>query len=118
MFSMATMELSTSMPMPRLRPPSDITFSVMPVKYMHTNAITTLMGIENAMVIVGRRSIRNSSRISIARPPPDSRLFSTESTMILMYSPWFIRSTMCRFGSAAISSSARVRTVLATSAVE
>ena len=51
---MATIELYTSMPTPSARPDSDSTFSVMPVKYMHTNAATTLSGIENAMMIVGR----------------------------------------------------------------
>ena len=90
----------------------------MPLKYMHTKAMTTLMGMEKATVIVGRKSIRNSSSISIASPPPEIRLSSTESTMMLMYSPWFIRSTMCRLGSAAISSSARFSMVSATSAVE
>ena len=115
---MATMELSTSMPMPRLRPDSDSTFSVMPVKYMHTKAMTTLMGMEKATVMVGRKSIRNSSRIRIARLPPVSRLPSTESTMMLMYSPWFIRSTMCRLGFASASALALSMTVLATSAVE
>ena len=118
MFSMATMELSTSMPMPRLRPLSDSTFSVMPVKYMHTNAMTTLMGMEKATVMVGRKSIRNSSSTRMASAPPDSRLFSTESTMMSMYSPWFIKSTMCRLEFAAVSSLTRFITVLATSAVE
>ena len=54
MFSMATMELSTSMPTPSARPDRDSTLSVMPVKYMHTKAMTTLRGMEKAMMIVGR----------------------------------------------------------------
>ena len=54
MFSIATIELSTSIPTPSAKPDSDKTFSVMPVKYMHTNAATTLNGMENAIMIVGR----------------------------------------------------------------
>ena len=84
MFSMATMELSTSMPMPSARPDSDSTFSVMPLKYMHTNAATTLIGIEQAMMIVGRQSIRKISSTSTASNPPKIRFCSTESTMMLI----------------------------------
>ena len=118
MFSMDTMELSTSMPMPSARPDSDSTFNVMPLKYMATKATTTLTGMEKATVRVGRQSSRNSKSISMARPPPMSRLSSTELTTRSMYSPWFIKSMMCRLGSAACSSFTFFITVSATSAVE
>ena len=70
MFSMDTMELSTSMPTPSASPDRDMTFSVMPVKYMHTKATTTLAGIDMATISVGRQSSRNSSRMAMARMPP------------------------------------------------
>ena len=93
MLSMETMELSTNMPMPSARPDSESTLSVMPVKYMQTNATTTLSGIESAMMIVGRQSIRNTSSTRIASAAPEIRLSMTESMMTLMYSPWSNSST-------------------------
>ena len=73
MFSMATMELSTSIPMPSANPERDSTLSVMPVKYMHTKAATTLIGIEKAMMIVGRQSVRKINSTSTASRPPQTR---------------------------------------------
>ncbi len=80
MFSIDTIELSTSIPTPSARPERDMTFSVMLQKYMHTNATTTLAGIESATISVGRQSSRNRSRTRIASPPPYTRFSRTEST--------------------------------------
>ena len=84
MFSMETMELSTSMPMPSASPERESTLSVMPVKYMATKAMTTLMGMDRAMISVGRKSSRNRSSTRMASAAPESRLLSTESMTISM----------------------------------
>ena len=81
---METMELSTSIPTPMAMPDRDMTLRVMPVKYIHTKATTTLAGMDSATIRVGRQSIRNSSRMSTASAPPQSRFFSTESTIMLI----------------------------------
>ncbi len=79
MFSITTMELSTSIPMPSARPDKEIIFSVTPLKYMHTMAVTRLMGMEKATTMVGRRSFRNSIRIRMASRPPIRILLTMES---------------------------------------
>ena len=70
MFSMTTMELSTSMPTDTARPESEIMFSVTPEKYMSTTANTTLMGMETRVMTVGRISRRNTRRTRIAKIAP------------------------------------------------
>ena len=56
----------------------------MPVKYMATKAMTTLMGMERAMISVGRKSSRNKSSTRMASAAPESRLSSTESMTMSM----------------------------------
>ena len=79
MFSITTMELSTSIPTPRARPEREITFRVTPLKYMHTTAVIRLTGIEHATTAVGLQSLRNRIRIRIASRAPKSTLLIMES---------------------------------------
>ncbi len=79
MFSMTTIELSTSMPMPRASPDSEMMFRVTPLKYMHTMAVTRLTGMENATTMVGLKSFRNTIRINIASTAPKRILLMMES---------------------------------------
>ena len=72
------MELSTSIPTPIASPASEIIFKVTPEKYIRTMAKITLSGMLTAVISVGRRSRRNTSRITIARIAPKSRFCSTE----------------------------------------
>ena len=81
MFSITTTELSTSIPTPTARPESEIRFSVIPEKYINTIAKITLIGIEHAIITVGRMSLRKKSSIIIAKSPPQTRLLITESTI-------------------------------------
>ena len=84
MFSMTTMELSTSMPTPTASPAMEMTLSVTPEKYISTMAKVTLMGMESATISVGRRSRRNSSRIKTASTAPTARFCNTELTTMRM----------------------------------
>ena len=81
-FSITTMELSTSIPTPRASPEREIILSVTPEKYMSTRAATTLMGMEQAMTKVGLISRRNKNSTRIARIPPYSIFCRTELTTI------------------------------------
>ncbi len=76
---MTTMELSTSIPIPSARPDREIIFNVTPLKYIHTIAVTKLMGMENATTTVGLRSFKNTRRIKMASAPPKSILLMMES---------------------------------------
>ncbi len=57
--SSTTIELSTSMPTPRARPPSDMTLSVMFDRNIGANVTTKLTGIDTAMIAVGAKRRRN-----------------------------------------------------------
>jgi hypothetical protein len=61
MFSSTTIELSTSMPTPRARPPSDTRFSVKPPKYTSMKVATMEIGMAAAMTTVLRMLRRNTS---------------------------------------------------------
>ena len=78
-FSITTMELSTSIPTPRARPDREMTFRVTPLKYIHTIAVIRLTGMEQATTAVGRQSLRNRIRISTARTAPNNTLLRIES---------------------------------------
>ena len=86
-FSITTMELSTSIPIPKASPEREITLSVTPLKYMHTIAVTRLIGMEHAITAVGRRSFRNKIKIKIAKTAPNIILFRMESITRSMYTP-------------------------------
>ncbi len=81
-FSITTIELSTSIPTPRAKPEREMMFSVIPLKYMHTTAVTRLIGMEKAITRVGRKSFRNTINMKIARTAPKSTLLITESITI------------------------------------
>ncbi len=81
-FSITTMELSTSIPTPSARPDKEIMFNVTPEKYMATNAVIILIGIEQAITKVGRILFKNTRRIITASIAPYTRLLSTEWTII------------------------------------
>ena len=82
MFSITTIELSTSIPTPSAKPERDIMFSVIPLKYMQTTAVTRLTGMERAITSVGLMSFKNRINISIASTAPNSTLLITESITI------------------------------------
>ena len=86
-FSITTIELSTSIPIPRQSPAKDITLILIPVKYMIIIANNTLNGILNATMIVGRISFKKRARTMIASTAPNKILFNTLFIMILIYSP-------------------------------
>ena len=84
--SRTTMELSTSMPIPSVRPPRDMMLSEMSRRYMHMNVAMTDRGIDVAMTTVLRKSRRNANRTRIARTPPMSAAFRTPSMACSMKS--------------------------------
>ena len=84
MFSMTTMELSTSIPMPRDRPASVIMFISRPVKYMSTTANSTDSGILMPTTSVGLISLRKMASTMMARAAPMSILLRMLLTMMLM----------------------------------
>ncbi len=86
--SSTTIELSTSMPMPRVNPPSDMMFSEMSSLYMATKVATTEMGMLVAMIRVLRRSRRNSSSTTMASSPPISAALRTSLTACSMKWDW------------------------------
>ena len=71
---MTTTELSTSMPTATARPLREIMLMVTPEKYISTMANITLMGMEQRVIKVGRRSRRNRNRIRTANTAPSKRL--------------------------------------------
>ena len=77
---MTTMLLSTSIPTPSASPAREMTLSVTPEKYISTTANIRLIGMLNAMMMVGRTLRKNSSKIRMASAPPISRFSMTELT--------------------------------------
>ena len=96
MFSITTMELSTSIPTLRPSPEREMTFRVMSLKYISSRANITLSGIERATMRVGLILLRKSARTIIASRAPQSRLLRTSLTMKLIYIPWSIRGVNLR----------------------
>ena len=78
MFSITTMELSTSMPTATARPDSDIILSVTPEKYISTRAKVILIGMLRIVINVGFISLRKISSITTANSAPQARLFIIE----------------------------------------
>ena len=74
MFSMTTMELSTSMPMPSDRPARLMMFRSMPVKYIKTMANSTDSGMLTPTTRVGLGSLRKRAKIRMASTAPDAML--------------------------------------------
>ncbi len=65
--------------MPSARPDKEITFKVIPLKYISTTAVTRLMGMEQAITAVGLKSFKNTIRIKIASTAPKRILLIMES---------------------------------------
>ena len=70
------------MPTPKASPAREMIFSVTPEKYINTTANSRLMGMDRAMINVGRPLRRKISSTTIARIPPITRFSSTESMII------------------------------------
>jgi len=88
MDSSTTMELSTSMPMPRARPPRLMMFSDRSNMYMKKKVITTDSGMDSEMIEVLLKSRRNRNRTPTARMPPRRPVSSTSSTAWRMKMDW------------------------------
>ena len=86
-FSITTIELSTSIPTATARPESDIILSDIPEKYIRTIANMILTGIENTVISVDFMCLKNSNSIRTANTAPSSRLCIIDLMIRLMYSP-------------------------------
>ena len=84
MFSMTTMELSTSIPIPSANPDSDIIFKEIPEKYINTRAVSTDNGMLTATTMVGFTSFKNSARTTIASAAPTTILWTTPLMIIVI----------------------------------
>ena len=74
MFSITTMELSTSIPTATARPESDIRLMVTPEKYMSTMAKVKLMGMLRRVMNVGLKSLKKRRSTIMAKRAPYIRL--------------------------------------------
>ena len=83
-FSITTIELSTSIPTAIESPESDIIFKLIPEKYIRTTANITLTGILQSVMNVGLISLRNINRTITANNAPHRRLDVIESTTRLI----------------------------------
>ena len=83
MFSITTMELSTSIPTATARPDREIMFRVTPEKYISTIAKVMLIGMLRRVIKVGFISLRKRSRIKTANSAPQPRLCMME--LIIRY---------------------------------
>ncbi len=92
--SSTTIELSTSMPMPSVRPPRDMTFSEMPSRYISRKVATMEIGIETPMMSVLRQSRRKANSTSTASRPPSSAESRTSLRAWRMNSDWSNRTSI------------------------
>ena len=69
-FSRTTMELSTSIPIPKARPPRLIRFKLIPLKCIKMNVATIDIGIEKLIMTVFGRCLRKMKITRIARIDP------------------------------------------------
>ena len=84
MFSSTTIESSTTTPT-RSRSASSVTeLNVYPKKYMTAIAPMSDTGIEQAMITVERKLLRNSQTMSAARMVPSTRCCFSDSTIAPM----------------------------------
>ncbi len=93
MLSSTTMELSTSMPMPRASPPSDMMLSVMPPMNIGTKVATTEIGMATPMISVVRSSWRKRNSTINASRPPVIAVDCTSRIEALMNRDWSLIST-------------------------
>ena len=80
------MELSTSIPIPRVSPPSDMMLSEISMRYIIMKVAITDRGIEVAIITVLRTSRRNANRTMIARMPPMMAAYLTSMIDCMMKS--------------------------------
>ena len=85
-FSTTTMALSTTMPEANARPASETMLSERPSPFMTMNVVTWLTGIERPTTSIDVMLFRNSSRITVARIEPTTRLSTTRPLASSMYS--------------------------------
>ena len=78
--STTTIPESTSIPIPRARPPRLIMFSVRPVRFIGANTAATETGIATEITAVVLKSLRNRYRTRIASSPPSTAVLMTSST--------------------------------------
>ncbi len=88
MFSITTMLLSTSMPMPTASPPRDTMFMVMPMRYRHIIAARIESGIVTAMISDERTFFKKRKMTTIASTPPIIMLITTLFMLVEMNSDW------------------------------
>ena len=77
---MTTIELSTSIPIPTARPPSETILRVMPITNNSSNADSTDSGIVTEIIIDGLAFFRNRNITNTASAPPINILTSTFDT--------------------------------------
>ena len=88
MLSSTTMALSTSMPMPRASPPSDMMLSVVSLKNIRMKVISTDTGMATPTIKVLLRLRRNRKRTRIASRPPHWAVLITSSMAFSMKRDW------------------------------
>ena len=88
MFSTTTTESSMIRPMATARPPSDIRFSVSPVRRRKRKLITRLKGMESAASSVARTLLRNIKRIITLNSPPTRIASRTLSMAVRTSRAW------------------------------
>ena len=76
-FSRTTIELSSSIPIPKARPPKVMMFRVNPPKYISPNVAMIETGIAVAIIAVLDTLRRNKNRTIIAKIPPNRVKFLT-----------------------------------------
>jgi hypothetical protein len=87
-FSTTTTVSSMIRPIATARPPSDIKFSVSPVRYRNTKLISRLSGIANEAIIVARTLFRNISRMTTLNRPPMMMASRTLAMDVRTSEPW------------------------------
>ena len=102
MFSITTTALSTNIPIPNANPPIEIIFKVIPDINISKKAAMTDIGIASPTMIVGFKSLKNTSRTPIASKPPIKRFWKTELIEFSINSPWLTRTSNCAFSKSII----------------
>ena len=92
--SSTTIALSTSMPTPSARPPSDMMLSETSPTYIGAKVTTTEIGIEIAMIAVGTSWRRKARITTTARIEPMTAELLTSSTAARMNVDWSESSSM------------------------
>ena len=69
-FSITTIALSTSIPIPSASPPIESIFKLISIKYIHINVAITEIGIDKPTINVGLKSFKKINKTIIARIAP------------------------------------------------